>query len=168
MKTKTDLEIIRFSNPLLEEKSEPVKEFNNGLKEFIQEMFSTMYKGKGMGLAAVQVGNLLRIFICHVPKDKARVFINPEIIETSIEQNTFEEGCLSIPEVYADVTRSAYISIQAVNEKGKPFRLDAQDMLARVIQHEIDNLEGILFLERIKKRKRERLIKSFLKKVKGL
>ncbi|MBA7556796.1 Peptide deformylase [subsurface metagenome] len=120
-----------------------------------------MYAGKGIGLAAVQVGKLYRIFITHISGDKQRVFINPDILETSVEQDKFEEGCLSVPCINADVIRPEEVTIQAWSDKGKPFSLDAGGLLGRVIQHELDHLNGILFVDRLCQKKKERLIKLY-------
>jgi peptide deformylase len=109
----------------------------------------------------VQVGELIRLFVTKVPKDSPRVFINPDILETSIEQESFEEGCLSIPGVNADVDRPSSVRVQAWNEKGRPFSLTAEGFLARVIQHEIDHLNGILFVDRLNPKKRSRLLAEY-------
>ena len=120
-----------------------------------------MHAGKGIGLAGPQVGELKRLFVTHVEGDVPRVFINPQIIQTSNEQNVFEEGCLSIPAMYADVERPVAVTVQAWNERGRPFTLDAEDLLARVIQHEFDHLNGILFLDHLDDKKRNRIINLY-------
>ncbi len=161
------LDIITYDDPVLKKHSVLVSDINDDIIKFIDEMFETMYKGKGIGLAAVQVGNLKRIFITHAPKDMPRVFINPEIVETSMDEDVYEEGCLSIPGINADVVRPFSVKIQAWNEKGKPFSIDADGLLARVIQHELDHLNGVLFIDRINEKKRERLLKHYKKKVRA-
>ena len=113
------------------------------------------------------VGELKRIFVCHVSDDEPRVFINPEIIETSPEIAQIEEGCLSIPSIYTDLKRSAVIKVQAWNLEGKPFTLEAGGLLARVIEHEIDHLNGILFIDHVNEKKRNRLLKSYNRVVKN-
>ena len=155
------LEIIIMGDEILKRHSALLPEFDNGMKYLIKEMFDAMYAGKGIGLAAVQVGKLYRIFITHVSGDKQRIFINPDIIETSVEQDKFEEGCLSVPGINADVIRPEEVTIQAWSDKGKLFSLDAGDLLGRVIQHELDHLNGILFVDRLSQKKRERLIKLY-------
>jgi peptide deformylase len=107
------------------------------------------------------VGSLLRLFVTHVPDDKPRVFINPDIIETSLEEWKYEEGCLSIPGLNADVVRPAGVTVQAWNEKGRPFRVDADGLVGRVIQHEQDHLNGVLFIDKLSGRKRSRLLKGY-------
>jgi len=154
-------EIVTMGDERLKRHSALVPDFDNGIKYLIKEMFDTMYTGKGIGLAAVQVGKLYRIFITHVSGDKQRVFINPDIIETSVEQDKIEEGCLSVPGINADVIRPEGVTIQAWNDKGKSFSLTAGELLGRVIQHELDHLNGILFIDRLSQKKKERLIKLY-------
>lgn len=155
------LEIVTMGHEILKRHSALAPEFDNGMKYLIKEMFDAMYAGKGIGLAAVQVGKLYRIFITHVSGDKQRVFINPDIIETSVEQDKNEEGCLSVPGINADIIRPEEVTIQAWSNNGKPFSLDAGGLLGRVIQHELDHLNGILFVDRLSQKKKERLIKLY-------
>jgi peptide deformylase len=155
------LTIITLGDPLLKKISGVVPDINGDIKKLTDDMLSILGEARGLGLAAVQVGELLRVFVTRVPKDGTRVFINPDILETSIEQVEFEEGCLSVPGINADVTRSASVRIQAWNDKGKPFTLSAEGLLARVIQHEFDHLNGILFLDRINPKKKYRLIEAY-------
>jgi len=155
------LNIVTLGDERLEKHSILVPDFNGEIMSLIEQMFETMHANKGIGLAAVQVGKLIRLFVTHVPKDAPRVFINPEVMETSVDQGSFEEGCLSIPEVNADVIRPVQVRLQAWNVKGRPFSMDAEDLLARVIQHELDHLNGVLFIDRIDPKKRERLVKQY-------
>ena len=131
----------------------------------IENMLETMYHAEGVGLAAPQVGELKRIFVTHLPEDSPRVFINPEIVATSEEQTTYEEGCLSIPGLYAEVVRPAWVTVQARNEEGKLFTIDVTGLLARVVQHELDHLNGVLFIDRLPEKKRQRILKSYTKPV---
>ena len=167
METKTGLKIITLGNSLLYEDSQAVDDIDKELKSFIKQMFHKMYQGKGIGLAAVQVGRLVRVFITHLPKDKPRVFINPEIVTTSIEENEFEEGCLSVPNLYSEVKRPEFVKIQALNEKERHFVLEANDLLARVIQHEFDHLNGVLFIDKVGKNKKKQLLKVYQRKLKN-
>jgi peptide deformylase len=167
MEAKSGLNIITLGNSLLRQESQAVDDIDKELNDFITEMFDLMYKGNGIGLAAVQVGRLMRVFITHLPKDKPRVFINPELITTSIEENKFEEGCLSVPQLYTEVKRPAYVKIQAVNEKAKHFVLEAEDLLARVVQHEYDHLDGVLFIDKVDKNKKKQLLKVYQRKSKN-
>ena len=155
------LDILTWGDERLRKHSILVLDFNGEINHLIEQMFETMYHNKGIGLSAVQVGSMFRIFIMDIERDKPRVFINPELIETSLAQGTFEEGCLSLPGINADVIRSTAVKVQAWNEKGRPFSLNAENLLARVIQHELDHLNGILFLDRIDPKKKERLIKHY-------
>ena len=159
------LSIVKYGDPILKKHSVVVPDINGDVVSLASEMFEAMDRGKGVGLAAVQVGRLLRLFVARVPGDSPRVFINPDILETSIEQETFEEGCLSIPGLYTDVVRPSWVRIQAWNAKGRPFTITAEGYLGRVIQHEYDHLNGILFLDRIEPKKRQRLLAEYQEKV---
>jgi peptide deformylase len=159
------LSIIRLGDPILNKHSVVVPDINGNIQTLVSEMFDAMDRGKGVGLAGVQVGHMLRLFITRVPGDAPRVFINPDILETSIEQEPFEEGCLSIPGLYTDVIRSSSVRVQAWNLKARPFSLTVDGYLARVIQHEFDHLNGILFIDRIDSKKRQRLLTGYEAKV---
>jgi peptide deformylase len=143
---------------ILRERAKPVKDINNDIRKTVQEMLDLMHIQKGVGLAGPQVGFIKRIFVTHAQADVARLFINPTIIKTSQEQVKYEEGCLSLPGIWADVVRPENIMIQAWNEKGRAFTLEVSGILARVIQHEYDHLDGILFIDRINEAKREKLL----------
>jgi peptide deformylase len=130
-------------------------------------MAETIRQGKGVGLAGPQVGLLERIFVVYMDRDIPRVFINPSIVMTSQEEAKYEEGCLSLPGLWADVIRPAAVRIQAWNEKGRPFTLDAEGMLARIILHEYDHLEGMLFIDRLSEPKRNRLLAKFERRKKA-
>ena len=142
----------------LRQKAAPIKNINDEIRQMARKMLDIMHKGKGVGLAGPQVGLLKRIFVTDAEGDEERVYINPSIIQTSQEQSNIEEGCLSIPGFYALVKRPAIIKVQAWNEKGRAFTLEASGMLARIIQHEYDHLEGILFIDRINEGKREKYL----------
>jgi peptide deformylase len=160
------MDILTHENELLRQKAEPVARIEKEYLQIAQDMIATMTAGKGVGLAGPQVGLMRRIFVLQIDGDKPRVFINPSIIETSQEQSVLEEGCLSLPGLWADVERSAALRVQAWNEKGRPFTLDAEGMLARVILHEYDHLEGILFIDRLPDAKRARLLNQFSRRKK--
>ena len=121
------LSIVKLGDPILVKHSIVVPDINGDVRTLVADMFETMEKGKGVGLAAVQVGELLRLFVTKVPGDSPRVFINPDILETSIEQVSMEEGCLSIPGLYTDVMRPQSVRIQAWNEKGKIGRASCRE-----------------------------------------
>lgn len=145
--------------------SEPVTVIDDDIRALIGEMFDTMKKENGVGLAAPQVGKNIRIFIALVHNQKY-VFINPQIIETSQETCVMEEGCLSIPKIYDYVTRPAAVKIQFLDADGKRCTMEADGLLARVIQHENDHLNGVLFIDRLDPEKKEELVKLFEKKCK--
>jgi peptide deformylase len=157
--------IITLGDPLLRKQSVAVEDIKGDLIKLTQEMFGALAAARGVGLAAVQIGELVRVFIVHVPKDTPRVFINPEILETSIEQVVMEEGCLSIPGINANVNRPASVKVQAWNEKGRPFTLSADGLLARVIQHENDHLNAVLFIDRLNPENKDRLLEEYQESV---
>lgn len=154
------LEIIRYGNPILREIAPPVESITKKDCELIESMLETMYHNKGVGLAAPQVGVSKRIFVADVKQTEEKgdphplIFINPEITAESEEDATFKEGCLSLPDVEGEVYRPVRISIKAYNKNLKPFDIEADKLLARIIQHEIDHLNGILFIDKIGKIKR--------------
>ncbi|MGL1893307.1 MAG: peptide deformylase [Spirochaetaceae bacterium] len=152
---------------VLREVAKPVTEFTTELKELIKDMISFMAEENGVGLAAPQIGLSQRLVVVGYDDFKPIALINPEIIETSIEVNSYEEGCLSIPGMYAKVTRPEKIKVQAWNERGRPFTIDADGMLATVIQHEIDHLNGVLFIDHLTEKNREKILKKY-NKVMGL
>ena len=141
----------------------PVKKIGPEYTKIAKGLLDTLYAEEGIGLAGPQIGLLERIFAVHVQGDIPRIFINPSIIETSQETEKFEEGCLSIPGVFTNVVRSKAVKIQAWNEKGQPFTLEAQGILARVILHEYDHLEGVLFIDRIPEQKRNKILSKIEK-----
>ena len=156
-----------MGNDLLRQKAEMITGINSDVSNICGKMLEALVTKKGVGLAGPQVGFMKRIFVVHIQGDIPRVFINPSILETSQETSKLEEGCLSIPEIYADVVRPREIKVQAWNEKGRPFTLQASGLLARVILHEYDHLEGVLFLDRLSEAKRNRLTAKFEKREKN-
>lgn len=142
------MEILHLGDERLRQKSVPVAEVNDELRAIINQMFDIMDSHDGVGLAAPQVGILQRFFVLRSDDDIKRVFINPQIIQTSAETTPYEEGCLSIPKLYEEIIRPKKVTVQALNENGKPFILEADGLLARIIQHENDHLDGILYIDR--------------------
>ena len=149
--------IVKYPDPILSQPGEPVTEFNAELRKLVADMFETTYANQGVGLAAPQVGVSKRVTVIDVsmgkvPKDRL-VLINPEIIFS--EGKLYEEeGCLSFPDIREKVVRAAKVRIRAQDEKGKWFEMDGDDLLARAFQHEIDHLDGVLFLFRMSALKR--------------
>ena len=140
------LDIRVLGDPLLREETRPVAAITDELRQLVKDMFETMDLAKGIGLAAPQVGRTERIAVIGV--DDARfAIINPEVIEAESRLAKAEEGCLSIPEVYGDVERPARVKVRATNLDGETFEVEAGDLLARCLQHEIDHLHGKLFVD---------------------
>ncbi|MDR3276542.1 MAG: peptide deformylase [Treponema sp.] len=155
------MDILRLGDETLRQKAEPVKPIGPEYRQIAAEMIKALHDGRGIGLAGPQVGLLKRIFVVHVEDDLPRVFINPSIIGTSQEEARYEEGCLSIPGMYAEVTRPVSVKVQAWNERGRPFTLEADGILGRVILHEYDHLEGVLFIDRLSEPKRNSLMRKY-------
>lgn len=152
------LKIVKYPEPVLSQPGEPVAEFDDELRKFVADMFETMYKAQGIGLAAPQVAVSKRITVIDLsmgkdPKDKL-VLINPEVIEREGKQYE-EEGCLSFPDIREKISRAAKVRIRAQDEKGKWFEMDGEELLSRAFQHEIDHLDGVLFLSRMSPLKRD-------------
>jgi peptide deformylase len=135
------------NNPVLRKKSQTIKEIDEKVLKLAQDMIETMEKNNGAGLSACQVGENIRMFV--VPKELSQqwLFINPEIIKISRKTETMEEGCLSLPNVFLPIKRATSLKVKALDEKGKEFKLKAKDLLARIIQHELDHLNGILITD---------------------
>ena len=160
------MRITKLGEDILRQKAVPfeMEEINDDLRSFIDEMFDTMNEANGVGLAGPQAGISKRIFVVVADDEIRRVFINPQIISTSSELSDYDEGCLSVPGVYETVQRPAKVSVQAYNENGKLFTLDADGLLARIIQHEYDHLEGMLFIDRVSSEFAEKTTEQFKKR----
>jgi peptide deformylase len=163
-------EIIVLPDKRLRQASEPVKTVDAELRALVEDMFETMYKAPGVGLAAIQIGIPRRIVTVDTAKKdeeaKPQVFLNPEILSSSDEKGTYEEGCLSIPEYYEEVERPLAVKVRYMDLDGKTHEIDADGFLATVLQHEIDHTNGVLFIDHISKLKRDRVIKKFTKAAK--
>lgn len=142
------LEITKLGEDVLRQVAKPVEEVNDEIRQLAEDMFETMIEADGVGLACPQIGKSIRMFVLIADDDVRRVFINPQIIKTSETVCDYDEGCLSIPQIYETITRPEKVTVQALNEKGKPFTLEAEGFLARIIQHEYDHLDGILYIDR--------------------
>jgi peptide deformylase len=163
-------DIIVLPDKRLRLVSGPVKTVNAEVRALVDDMFETMYDAPGVGLAAIQVGVAKRIVtVDTAKKDEPKapqVFLNPEILWSSDEKKTYEEGCLSIPEYYEEVERPAQVKVRFMDLDGTTHEVEANGMLATVLQHEIDHLNGVLFIDYISKLKRDRVIKKFAKAAK--
>jgi peptide deformylase len=163
-------DIIILPDKRLRSVSKPVVAIGDEIRTLVADMFETMYEAPGIGLAAIQVGVPSRVIVMDLSKREAeaepRVFINPEITWSSEEKSLYEEGCLSIPDVHEDVERPARVKIRYLDLEGKPHEEDAEGLFATCIQHEVDHVNGVLFVDHISKLKRERIIKKFTKAAK--
>ena len=160
-------EIIKFPDKRLRLVSEPVKRIDASIRKLVEDMFETQYHAPGIGLAAIQVGVAKRVVTVDLSKKEEahepRVFINPEITWASEEKATREEGCLSIPEYYEDVERPVQVKVKYLDLDGKAHEVEADGLFAICLQHEIDHINGVLFIDHISKLKRDRVIKKFSK-----
>ena len=160
------LKIVKYPEPVLQQPGEPVTEFDGELRKFVADMFETMYASQGIGLAAQQVGVAKRVTVIDLsggkdPEQKL-VLINPEIIEREGKQYE-EEGCLSFPEIREKIPRAAKVRIRAQDERGKWFEMDGEELLSRAFQHEIDHLDGVLFIFRMSALKRDLTLRKIRK-----
>jgi len=156
------LEIRVLGDPILREETKPVTEITDELRTLAKNMFETMYLAKGIGLAAPQVGRSERIAVVDVD-DNPLVLVNPEILESSAKTAKAEEGCLSIPDVYGDVERPGTVRVRAMDLDGKTFEVEASELFGRCLQHEIDHLDGKLFVDYLSVLKRRSAMAKWTK-----
>jgi peptide deformylase len=162
------LRIIKLPDPILREPSLPVETVDEDVRAFLNDMLETMYAAPGVGLAAVQVGVLRRMLVIDTVRGEDEpkrplMLINPEIVAQGDTPRVHEEGCLSIPEMYAEVQRPALVRVRYVDIEGKQREEEFEDLLATVVQHEIDHLDGHLFIDHLSRLKRDLLVKKFYK-----
>jgi peptide deformylase len=164
-------EILKLPDKRLRLVSEPVKRIDAGIRALVEDMFETMYGAPGIGLAGIQIGAAKRVVVMDLSKredaHKPLVFINPEITWQSKEKSTHEEGCLSIPEYYEEVERPDEVKVKYLDLEGKTHEIAAKGLFATCVQHEIDHINGVLFIDHISKLKRDRVIKKFIKAAKA-
>ena len=184
-------EIIEVPDPRLKTISTPVDTFDEELKALVADMFETMYAANGIGLAAIQVGVPLRVLVIdlqpedpdaepeectahgghahtHQPlKKEPRIFVNPQILDPAEELNTYQEGCLSVPDIYADVDRPKACRVRWQDLEGNIHEEEMEGLMATCIQHEMDHLEGVLFIDHLSRLKRERAVKAVKKAAKA-
>ncbi len=159
--------LVLLPDPILRQPSKTVERVDDDLRRLADDMLETMYDAPGIGLAAVQVGEPLRMLVMDVAKEDGEkqpfVLVNPQIVATGDDVSTYEEGCLSIPDYYAEVERPAAVTVKYLDRDGKEQTLSADGMLATCVQHEIDHLNGVLFIDHISKLKRDMVVKKFTK-----
>ncbi|WP_112827716.1 peptide deformylase [Rhizobium cremeum] len=162
--------LIILPDPLLRQVSASVERIDDDVRRLADDMLETMYDAPGIGLAAIQVGVPRRMLVIDVSREgeekKPLVFINPEILTSSDERSVYEEGCLSIPDYYAEVERPALVTVRSLDRDGKEQITEADGLLATCLQHEIDHLNGVLFIDHISRLKRDMVIKKFTKAAK--
>tara|TARA_B100000609_G_C16992484_1_gene319435 strand:- start:120 stop:644 length:525 start_codon:yes stop_codon:yes gene_type:complete len=164
--------IVIEPDPILRKKSEILEKVDDDLRKLLDDMLETMYSAPGIGLAAVQVGILKRLIVIDVSKEKDKknplFLINPEIISKSENTSTHEEGCLSLPGHFAEIERPAECHIKYINYEGKEKEIKASGLLSTCIQHEVDHLNGILFIDYLSKLKKDMIVKKLVKNKKEL
>ena len=159
-------EVVKYPEPVLAQVAAPITVFDDKLRKLVAEMFESMYAAQGIGLAAPQIAISQRLTVIDIsfkknPEEKL-VLINPEIVETRGKQNE-EEGCLSLPDIREKVTRAEWVKVKAQNEHGKWYEVEGEELLARALLHEIDHLNGVLFIDRISRLKRELVLRKIRK-----
>lgn len=163
-------EIVLYPDPVLAKRGEDVKVFDDKLKTLVEEMFESMYEAHGIGLAAPQIGISKRITVIDIsfkknPEEKI-VLINPEIIEREGQQYE-EEGCLSLPDIRDKVKRAAWVKVRAQDVNGEWFEIEGEELLSRAFQHEIDHLDGVLFIDRLSRLKKDLTVRKIKKLIKN-
>ena len=164
--------IVIEPDPILRKESEPIEKVDNDLRKLLDDMLETMYAAPGIGLAAVQVGILKRLIVIDISKDKEKknplFLINPEIVSKSKNTSMYEEGCLSLPGHFAEIERPSECQINFLDYNGKKKEITAKGLLSTCIQHEVDHLNGILFIDYLSKLKKDMIIKKLVKNKKEL
>jgi len=159
--------LIILPDPLLRQVSKPVERIDAPLRKFATDMLDTMYDAPGIGLAAIQVGEPIRLLVIDLAKEgeprAPQVFVNPEVVSSADERSVYEEGCLSIPDYYAEVERPAAVTVTYTDLDGTQREMKADGLMATCLQHEIDHLNGVLFIDHISKLKRDMVVKKFKK-----
>lgn len=164
-------EILVVPNPALKQVSAPVEQVDDALRALMDDMLETMYAAPGIGLAAIQIGVPKRVIVMDLAREgedkQPRYFVNPEILWASDETAPYEEGCLSVPDIYDEVERPARVRLRYMNYAGEPIEEDAEGIFAVCIQHEMDHLDGVLFIDHLSRLKREQAIKKVKKQAKA-
>jgi len=164
-------EILTVPDPILKKVSAPVDAVDDELRALMDDMLETMYAAPGIGLAAIQIGVPKRVIVMDIARQdeepEPRYFVNPEILWASEETAPYEEGCLSVPEIYDEVERPARVKLRYLNYRGETVEEDAEGLFAVCIQHEMDHLEGVLFIDYLSRLKREQAVKKVKKQAKA-
>ena len=159
--------LIILPDPLLRQQSKPIEQVDAEITRLADDMLDTMYDAPGIGLAAIQIGVPRRMLVIDISREdedrRPVVFINPEILKVSDDVSAYEEGCLSIPDYYAEVERPASLTVGYIDRDGKKQTVEADGLLATCLQHEMDHLNGVLFIDHISRLKRDMVIKKFTK-----
>ena len=159
--------LIILPDPLLRQQSKPIEQVDAEITRLADDMLDTMYDAPGIGLAAIQIGVPRRMLVIDISREdedrKPVVFINPEILNVSDDVSAYEEGCLSIPDYYAEVERPASLTVDYIDRDGEKQTVEADGLLATCLQHEMDHLNGVLFIDHISRLKRDMVIKKFTK-----
>ena len=159
--------LVILPDPVLRQLSKPVERVDDELRRLADDMLETMYDAPGIGLAAIQVGVPLRLLVIDLAKDdqpkEPHVIVNPRIVAQGDEPSVYEEGCLSIPDYYAEVERPATVTVACLDRDGKERTFEAEGLMATCLQHEIDHLTGVLFIDHISKLKRDMVVRKFKK-----
>lgn len=159
--------LIILPDPILRQVSKPVERVDDDLRRLADDMLETMYDAPGIGLAAIQIGLPLQMLVIDLAKDdqpkEPQIIINPQIVAHGDEPSVYEEGCLSIPEYYAEVERPATVIVTCLDRDGKEQTIEAEGLMATCLQHEIDHLNGVLFIDHISKLKRDMVMRKFKK-----
>ncbi|MHB2266610.1 peptide deformylase [Aliihoeflea sp. PC F10.4] len=159
--------LIILPDPLLRDISKPLERVDDAARKFADDMLETMYDAPGIGLAAIQVGEPIRMLVIDLAKEgeekTPHVFINPEVVTSGDSVSIYEEGCLSIPDYYAEVERPETVTVSYLDRDGKAQEMTADGLMATCLQHEIDHLNGILFIDHISKLKRDMVVRKFKK-----
>lgn len=159
--------LIILPDPVLRQVSKPVERVDDATRRFADDMLDTMYDAPGIGLAAIQIGEPVRMLVIDLSKEdeeKApQLFINPQIVASSDDISVYEEGCLSIPDYYAEVERPGTVTVTYLDRNGKAQEMVADGLMATCLQHEIDHLNGVLFIDHISKLKRDMVVRKFKK-----
>jgi peptide deformylase len=164
-------DILTVPDPMLKKVSKPVAAVDDQLRALMDDMLETMYDAPGIGLAAIQIGVPLRVIVMDIsPREgerEPRYFVNPEILWSSEETQPYEEGCLSVPDIYDEVERPSQVKLRYLNYQGETVEEDAEGVFAVCIQHEMDHLDGVLFIDHLSRLKRERAVSKVKKAAKA-